>query len=358
MNEIWILGATGRTGRAIAARLAASATPVLVGRDRARLAALADTFPGPARVVPAGSVDEAAARLRDAAPPVVVNTIGPFTSTMPAVVAALPPGTHYVDLANELPAVAGLLDRHDDAVAGRHCLVTGGGYGVLGTESVVRRLCADRPTPARVRVDAVPMVRNEPGRLGPALAASIVDGLAAGGLRYERGRLVRTRLGNDPARLTLPDGTTARTAGVPTGELVAAQRASGAPAVVAASSMAPSGTAARAVLPAVTALLSRPSIGGFAKRRLARVQVADRPPARPFTWAHARAWWSDGSSREGWLRAGDAMAFTVATAATLAERLAAGAGRPGAYTPAALFGPDLAVTAGAEFLLDPARTAD
>ncbi|GIL26800.1 saccharopine dehydrogenase NADP-binding domain-containing protein [Actinocatenispora comari] len=362
MNEIWILGATGRTGRAVADRLAADgATPVLVGRDPARLRALAETLPGTAQVVPAGSVDEAAALARDAAPAVVVNTIGPFTRTAPTVVAA---GTHYVDLANDLPAVTALLDRHDAAVAAGRCLVTGGGFGVVGTESALRRLCADRPTPARVRVDAVPMVHSDPGPIGPTLAATIVDGFTAGGRRYEKGRLVRTRLGSDPARLLLPDGSTVGTTGMPSGELVAAHRASGAPEVVSASSMVPSGTASRAILPMVAALLSRPVIARAARGALARARGSGRPPARRYTWARARAWWPDGSSREVWLRAGEAMAFTAAITATVAARLAAGEGRPGAYTPGALFGPELAIAAGGEFLLgadgavaDPARDA-
>jgi hypothetical protein len=43
------------------------------------------------------------------------------------------------------------------------------------------------------------------------------------------------------------------------------------------------------------------------------------------------------------------MDFTVAAAAEVAARLARGEGRPGAYTPGALFGPDLAEAAGGAF---------
>ncbi len=45
MPEVMILGATGRTGRAIAARLDTSGTPlVLFGRDRQRLERAASTL--------------------------------------------------------------------------------------------------------------------------------------------------------------------------------------------------------------------------------------------------------------------------------------------------------------------------
>ena len=45
------------------------------------------------------------------------------------------------------------------------------------------------------------------------------------------------------------------------------------------------------------------------------------------------------------------MDFTVKAATEVALRLARGEGKPGAYTPGALFGAALAVEAGGEFLL-------
>lgn len=351
-DEIWILGATGRSGRAIAAQVAARGhVPVLVGRDPARLRTVADGLDGGARIVSAGSVAATAAALAADAPAVVVNTIGPFGTTAPPIVAALAPGTHYVDLANDVPAVTGLLDRHDEAVAAGRSLVTGGGYGVYGTESVVLALCAGRPAPARVRVDAIPAIVSGDDAVGAALAATLVDVLAGGGRRYERGRLVRSRLGSGVERRTLPDGTTVRTMAAPTGELAAARRASGAPFVVAASSELPSGPAVRAILPVLAALLSLPPVRRAATRRLARLRVPPGPRPRAHTWAYARVEDADGGVREGWLRAGDASEFTSGVAAEVACRLARGEGRPGAWTPGALFGPGLATDLGAELRL-------
>ncbi|MGW1254439.1 hypothetical protein ACWD5Q_04435 [Streptomyces sp. NPDC002513] len=353
VHQIWILGATGRSGRAIAARLAADRVPpVLVGRDPGRLRELAGTLGGGARTVVAGSVDAVMALLARHAPAVVVHTIGPFTETAVPIARACPPGTHYVDLANELAAVTGLLGLNDEAVAAGRCLVTGAGFGVLATESVVRKLCADRPAATRVRVDAVPRGRARAEPVGPALAASVVDSLALGGRRYERGRLVRARLGADAERVALPDGSTVRTVGAPSGELEAARRASGAPFVVAASSMVPAGRAVRAVLPVAAVLLSRPVLGRVARRRLAGVRGTPGERGGEFSWARARVQGADGGIREGWLRTGEAMEFTAAVAAEVASRLARGEGCPGAHTPGSLFGPELAVTAGGRFLLD------
>lgn len=351
-DEIWVLGATGRVGRAVAARLHnAGFRPVLVGRERARLESITAELGGEPRIV-VGALDTALSSLAQAAQAVVVNTIGPFTDTAPQVVRACPPGTHYVDVANELAAVSGVLDLNEQTVATNRTLVTGAGFGVLATESVVLQLCAGQPPAARVRVDALASVGNEPGVIGSALAASIIDGLASGGRRVERDRMVRSRLAGDLERLTTPDGITLSTASLPSGELVAAWRASGAVSVVAASSLVPTAPTARAMMLAISALIRLPMIRRFATSRLARVPVRAHERPREFSWAHARVEWATGATREGWLRTGDGMAFTAAVTADVARRLARDETRSGAYTPGALFGPSLATDAGGQFILE------
>ena len=354
MKEIWILGATGRSGRAAAAQLAGQFPLVLVGRDPARLRDLAATLGGEVRTVAAGSVDAIAAEISRGQPAVVVNTIGPFTGTALPFVRACPPGTHYADLNNELLSFLDVLGLHEEAVSTGRTVVTGVGFGVLATESVVLKLCAGQPPAETVRVDAMPYVEPEPGPLGIALAATIMDVLAAGGRQYARGQLVRTRLLSDLETLTLPDGSPVKTASGASGELEAARCASGASFAAAASSMVPPSAAVRAVLPAALTLLRIKALRNLATRRVAAIQFKSKPPQarREFSWAHARVQWASGTRREGFLRLGDAMTFTTAVVVEVVSRLARQEGRPGAYTPGALFGPELAVKAGGEFILD------
>jgi hypothetical protein len=136
----------------------------------------------------------------------------------------------------------------------------------------------------------------------------------------------------------------------PSGDLEAARRASGAPSAVSASTMAPSGALVRALLPAPSAVFASHAVRAFATRRLAGVKLEAAKAARP-SWSHARVEWADGTVREGWLRAADAMDFTVRAAAEACIRLARGDGSPGAHTPGALFGPDLALAAGGTFVI-------
>lgn len=355
---VWVLGGTGRSGRAVAtALLERGIEPVLVGRDATRLAEAAARV-GATRTVAAASTEAMAAEIARQQPAVVINTVGPFTRTADPIIRACLPASHYVDLANDLAAVLPTLSLGDAAAAAGRSVVTGAGFGVTATESVVVALRADRPAAARVRIDMVPSLATQAGRVGDALAGTVLEGLPGvpGGGRFQSrrfagGRLVRARLAGDQQRLRLPDGSTVVTASMPLGELVAAQRASGAPEVVSASSEAPSAPVVRALLPLLGVLLATERMRRFAQRRLAAVRLTDREPPRPHSWGHARLEWADGTVREGWLRVGDAQRFTGAVPAEVAARLLAGAGRPGAFTPAALFGTSLAEACGGMYLL-------
>jgi hypothetical protein len=223
---------------------------------------------------------------------------------------------------------------------------------VTAAESVALWLCRDEPVPESVRVDAVPSLGLEEGPLGEALAATLLEGFAAGGTagrHYRGGRLVPVRLAGDLLRLRLPDGEEVTTVSVPFGDLVAAQRVTGAPDVIAGSSEAPSSSLVRAVIPVAAVLLRNGPVRRFAIRRLAAVRLAATARPRAHSWAHASARWSDGRVREGWLRLGDAQEFTGAVPAELVRRLLDGEGTPGATTPATLFGTGLAEACGGEF---------
>ncbi|PZE23573.1 hypothetical protein [Curtobacterium sp. MCBD17_028] len=357
-DEVMVLGATGRTGRAIAAELHARGVPVvLAARDRARLeevrdavSAVASERPGSAarspRMVVGGFSDLLAAIGRER-PGVVVNTVGPFTRTALPVVRALPHGTHYLDLSNEYAAVDDVLRQDRRAAAAGQVLVPGAGFGVVAVESVVVRLCDGEPRPRRVRVDAIASVATEAGTLGSALAESIADVAAFGGAQVQDGRLVRTRrVVTDYRTITTPDGDRVGTGSGASGELLAAWLASDADDVVAASALAPANPAVRAVLPLATALFRIAPVRRFVVGRLSAIRFEDRPRPRASSWGHARVEWPDGRVREGWLRLGDASVFTTAAAVEVATRLLQGEGRPGAATPGVVFGADLAVAAG------------
>ena len=93
-----------------------------------------------------------------------------------------------------------------------------------------------------------------------------------------------------------------------------------------------------------------PGARSLAASAIAKVplRAGDRP--RASSWGHARVWWPSGTVRDGWLRTGEGHEFTAAVAAEVTQRLLHGEGHPGAFTPGALFGSELAEAAGGTFL--------
>lgn len=354
-ESIWILGATGRTGRAAAGLLQQRGiAPVLVGRNAARLRALAEEL-GSDFVI-ANGLDDMVARIRHARPGVVLNTVGPFMVTAnPLIDACIAAGSHYVDLGNDMGVVPAVLARDAEATPVGVALVTGAGFGGAASESVVVRLCDGMPPAAKVRTDMVPSIEIEEGTLGEAFAATLLTGMPGvpGGGRYQarrisNGRIRPAGIGSRRQKLTTPDGHEVSSGLMPLGELAAAQRQSGAPEAEAASAEAPTGPL-RALFPLAEVFLRFGPLRRALIRRLAATRVSTRPRPREYSWAHARVEWADGRVREGWLRLGDASEATVRFAAETSVRLAEGKGTPGAFTPAALFGPQLAEACGGRY---------
>lgn len=350
-SEIWITGASGRAGRAIAAELVNRGRQVvLVGRNQARLAALDKELGGGARTLIIDGDAALLSAMAERAPAVLVNTVGPFAaSAEPTARTCLAQGVDYVDLANELAPVMDVLGLDGEARAAGCTLATGAGFGVVATEAVALAVRGQNVPAESARVAAMPTVDG----LGPAVLASVIDTLAIGGRQIVNGQIETCRLGTGFALTPLPDGSSVGTTGAPTGELEAARRASGARNVIAATSEVPSGRIARALLPLIGALVSVGPIRRSLLALVARFHLS--PPASSngdSSWAHAELTWADGTVRQGWLRTGEGYAFTAAVAAEVACSLADGQGRPGAYTPASLLGASLAERAGGELILD------
>jgi short subunit dehydrogenase-like uncharacterized protein len=127
--RVVLFGATGYTGRLTAEAMAAAGVrPVLAGRDRARLEALASRLGG----LPAAEADTARPdSVRDLVGPgdVLVSTVGPFlTRGEPAVRAAVDAGATYLDATGEPPFLRRVFEEHGPKAAGRCALLPAFGY--------------------------------------------------------------------------------------------------------------------------------------------------------------------------------------------------------------------------------------
>jgi short subunit dehydrogenase-like uncharacterized protein len=314
MATLLVLGASGTMGQLIVREaVRRDLRVILAGRRADQLMQLASTLPaGQARAatVDIGDTATLAPVIGDA--DVVLNTVGPFSRfAEPIVSACLQARTAYVDLANELPAVTALLDRDDEARRQGVQLVTGAGFGVVATETVALVLAHASPQPLKsIEVAAAQAVAYA----SSGVQATIADVLAQGSPRYVDGRLVFSPLGEGATVLEFPDGPR-HVIPVPIGDLVAAQRATRAPNVV-----------AYAPLPG--------------ERSVQPDQATDL-----CSIALARGCTADGVQTEAEISFGEGFEASARIAIEVAVRTL-GTRRPGAWTPGQLFGTELALACG------------
>jgi saccharopine dehydrogenase (NAD+, L-lysine-forming) len=237
---------------------------------------------------------------------VVLSTIGPFARhAAPVIDACLAAGVPYVDIANEWPAVRGLLDRDEQARAHGVTLVTGAGFGPAATETLVLRLAGQLDVaPDLVRVAAAAQVARQSDGVRQTIEESLSDGVA---ITYRDDQVVREALGRGATVLTFGGAERQMLPG-PVGDLETARLASGAANVV-----------------AYVANPAAPSSG-----------------TGSCTWAEVTG--PDGHTVTAELRLGEGVRATAAIAAETTKRVLAGV-KPGAWTAGQLFGADLVTDA-------------
>ena len=189
--RVVLFGATGYTGRLTAEALAAAgARPVLAGRDRGRLEALA----GRLGDLPVAEADTARPdSVRDLVGPgdVLVSTVGPFlTRGEPAVRAAVDAGAAYLDATGEPPFLRRVFEEHGPRAAGRCGLVPAFGYDFVPGNLAGALALAEAGEAARVTVGYFVTGR---GGFSSGTTASGAGLLLEPGFAWRGGRLRRER---------------------------------------------------------------------------------------------------------------------------------------------------------------------
>ena len=309
-SDVLLLGAAGNSGRAIAAELAARGLSVrLAGRRRGPLedlarALAADGATADVRTVDVGDPASLAGAIAGVG--VVLSTIGPFARQAgPVIDACLAARVPYVDIANEWPAVRGLLDRDGPARAHAVALVTGAGFGPAATETLVLRLVEQLGgVPDLVRVAAAAGVARRSEGVRQTMEESLSHGVT---ITYRDDQVVRETLGSGATIVTFGGAQRQMLPG-PVGDLETARLASGAANVV-----------------AYIANPAAPSSG-----------------TDSYTWAEVVG--PDGHALTAELHTGEGVRATAAIAAETTRRILAGV-KPGAWTAGQLFGAALVTDA-------------
>jgi short subunit dehydrogenase-like uncharacterized protein len=309
-SDVLLLGAAGNSGRLIAAELAARRLSVrLAGRRRGPLEELArdlaaDDATTDVRTVDIGDAASLTGAMAGAG--VVLSTIGPFARLAgPVIDACLAAAVPYVDIANEWPAVRGLLDRDEQARTHAVTLVTGAGFGPAATETLVLRLVERLGVvPDLVRVAAAAGVARQSDGVRQTIQESLSPGVT---ITYRADQVVQEALGSGATIVTF-GGEQRQMLPGPVGDLETARLASGAPNVV--------------------AYIASPA--------------ADRSGTDSYTWAEVSS--PGGRAFTAELHTGEGVRATAAIAAETAQRVLAGV-KPGAWTAGQLLGAALVTDA-------------
>jgi short subunit dehydrogenase-like uncharacterized protein len=334
-----IYGASGYTGRLVAREaVARGERPVLAGRSPEKVKRVAEEL-GLSWV--AFDLDDraaAVAALRGVE--LVLLAAGPFDGlAQPMMDACLEAGTHYTDVANELPVFQAAEERDARARERGVAIVPGIGFGTIATGSLVKRVVAELPDANRVEC----ALHIATTHAGAGTGQSIVEGMRRGGLVRRGGQLVAHPLGAGGREIPFADRSR-RASPVPTGDLEAAWMDTHIPDIVVYSTGLPGGPLQRAGI----AILRRLLWIGAVRRAASTIREGKVGDARCQAWASATN--ARGETVEAQLETGEGFAFTAAAAARAVAAIRR-APQPGAHTAATVLGatfvesvPDVRVT--------------
>lgn len=340
--KLAVHGASGYTGRLVAARLAdLGIDHVLVGRDRGRLQAAAA---GGAEIRVAALDDATALTGAFAGCATVINCAGPFTTLgEPVVRAAIAAGANYVDTAAEQLYIQRIFDGFGAAAeAAGVTVVPATGYDIVPGD-LICHLAGERVEPvAKLRLAYA--IRDFGMTRGSTRSVLVMytggEVGYAGGAWGEGGGPMRA----DPV-LFPGDAKASVTVRWPAGEIVTVPRhlrVRDLEVVMRGDSLVPGPVApvAPTLMPVMSAVMRSPLRGGLERLigRLPEGPSEEKRRRARFAFV-AEAVGEDGRRSRGACEGVDVYASTAAIAVEAASRLATGTVAPGVLAPAQAFDP-------------------
>jgi short subunit dehydrogenase-like uncharacterized protein len=337
----WLLyGANGYTGELIAREAARRGQrPILAGRSREKVEALARELGCQARIFALDDPSEAAGGLRGAA--AVLHCAGPFLHTSaPMVDACLETGVHYLDITGELGVFESIMARSGEAVARGVSLLPGVGFDVVPTDCLAAMLAQRLPD-----ADELWLAFYAKGsELSRGTLKTMLEGIGEGGAVRRDGRIVRVPIAWDVREIPFSIGKrTAMT--IPWGDVSTAYHTTGIPNLRVYSAASPKAIARARRLARLAPLLSLTPVKRLAQKfadRRTGPGEEKRTAGRTYLWGRVAN--RTGAEATMTMTCPEGYAFTVLSSLAAVERVMAGPPRPGSFTPARYFGADFVTT--------------
>ncbi|MEM7347873.1 MAG: saccharopine dehydrogenase NADP-binding domain-containing protein [Chloroflexota bacterium] len=336
-DKFLLYGVTGYTG-ALIARIALEQglTPVIAGRNKEKLQAIADPMGVDFRTFSLDNpmaVDEALADIQ-----VVLNCAGPFSITAHYLAeGCVRTHTHYLDIAGEVPEFEAMWRRDEQAKEADVLLLPGVGFGVVPTDCLALHLKNQLPSATEL-VLAFETV----GGASQGTLSVVLKDLHKVGVVRQKGKLIDARPAAKQRRIDFGQGDVKTVLNPWRGDLFTAYHSTGIDTIETFSAFP-------APLPTVMAaerylgwLWNSSPFQGMLTSLIRRLPAG--PTEEQLQTGLTRVWGevtdTAGQKASARLIGPEAYIFTALTAAAIVKRVLAGDLSPGFQTPAQLYGAD------------------
>ncbi len=335
-GQILIYGANGYTGR-ITARLAKGAgyKPVLAGRNAAMVKAIADAHSMDWRHFDLKNPDTIDRNLVDI--DVVLHMAGPFSATMPPMVAAcLRTRTHYIDITGEIDVIETLSSQFAEASVAGIMMLPGAGFDVVPSDCLLAHMKRRLPS-ARSLTLAIDGL-SKPSR---GTAKTAVESLGLG-TRVRRNNRIVT-LESMPRRdFDFGDGEPVDCMGVSWGDVSSAYHSTAVPDIQVFFRVSPMMEQVAKMGPIANWMVRQSLVQRYLKgqvdKQIEGPSKEERAEGRVRLLGIAED--GEGGRAVSLLTTPEAYTLTARVALDIAVRVADAEGLTGFYTPTRLLGPD------------------
>lgn len=334
MSNNWMIyGANGYTGRLAAEEaVRRGLTPVLAGRRREPVEALAEKLGLTARVFDLDDPHALAAALKDM--DLVLHCAGPFSTTSaPMVAACLVDGSHYLDITGEIEVFRACHERDAAARSAGIAVIPGVGFDVVPTDCLSAMLARRLP-----EATSLQLAFEAAGGPSPGTAKTSVEGMTRGGMVRRDGKLETVPLAWKAMDIPFADGPRCGVT-IPWGDVYTAYVSTGIPDVEVYLSVPPSTVKRLRRMRLLRPLLA---IGPVKRWLINRAGRTRGPDAERRAGSGCRIWGRvtapDGRTVEGEMHTPNGYELTVDTSLSIVARLLETPPSPGYHTPSQLFG--------------------
>ena len=331
MPKWMIYGANGYTGELTAREAVRRGDkPVLAGRNREQIEALARELGCEARVFDLDAIDLSGVAA-------VLHCAGPFAYTSaPMVRACLDAGVHYLDITGEIAVFESVFANDEEARRRNVLLLPGVGFDVVPTDCLAAQLHARMPD-----ANELWLAFLSRGGISPGTMKTMLDTIGHGGAIRRDGRIERVPAMFDVRTIPFESGPRPAMA-IPWGDVATAYRSTGIPNIRVYRG-ASEGTIRRTrrfarIAPLLRFTPLKRALQAYVARKVTGPTGEQRAKGHVEIWgrvANAR-----GEEVTMTLKTSEGYDFTVRSSIAAVDRVLRGIGKSGALTPSQAFGPN------------------